>query len=156
MYRCELPADDFFRLAGSHICGEGFRSGLCAECDAVIESEGLCGHGSYPDNCGAADTVCVVEWRHAGDAEWIAEGEPFQSGWGGGRGSAREQLWSRFDELTADADGFGEDDWHDELPNVHSLEYWARGEGEPVIRFAFRHATGPTVEVRLRRGPAVD
>lgn len=47
----------FFELDGYHICDdvESFRRGYCEDCAEVIDLEGLCVHGSYPDVCGACD-----------------------------------------------------------------------------------------------------
>ena len=49
----------FFDLDGHHVCtesAESFRKGYCADCQDVIDLEGLCAHGTYPDGCTDCDT----------------------------------------------------------------------------------------------------
>lgn len=150
---CELPADVFFHLAGNHVCeDDGFRVGVCADCSDVIESEGLCGHGSYPDSCGCADSVLVVEWQHLGDSEWIAESEPIEDGSHANLHERRKTIGRIAEDIgNIYADCIGESggpyaiDEDDVLPE-HS-------PGSVVILEPMPHADGQTfVRARVRRG----
>ena len=152
---CELPADSFFRLAGNHVCEDGaesFRVGYCADCADVIESEGLCGHGSYQDSCGYADAVIVVEWQTVGDSEWIPEEEPIEDESGAGLYELRK-MRDRVGAILADifADCIGESGGHYSIDADSILPDGSTGS--VVVLEPMPHADGQTfVRARVRRG----
>jgi hypothetical protein len=150
---CELPADSFFRLPGDHCCGEdGLRTSYCEACDSTIESEGLCGHGAYPDQCGHADSVLLVEWAHLHDSDWTPEGEPIDDDSAAGlhelrnlRNLVAERIGEVFADCTGEVGGPYAVDVDSILPG--------NGSGDVVNLPPMQHADGQTwIRARVRRG----
>jgi hypothetical protein len=77
-----MTGHGFFDLDGHHVCEDGqesFRKGYCSDCADILEQEGLCVHGSYPDGCGGCEDEAAhlaqqldVTWIEVG-ASWRAE-----------------------------------------------------------------------------------
>lgn len=156
---CMLPGENFTNLAGDHVCeSEGFRNGPCEDCEDLIESEGLCGHGNYPDSCGYSSDVIRVEWRQDG-GDWQVADDPQNNPaiWStaGGlhetRKVAYDNLLPTLTEICGELEGEVLNECFEMLEIDSPVELVPERAGAAIV-FGGTHVSGGEIDIRVIRG----